>query len=257
MESGPPATVVHPWAQLEPRIQERLATILRVQIPEVFRANRVIEQKTGYASDIGKNMMVDVLSHLGTLAERAGSLDAEQQASQVTKIEEHLRRTLIEHPEEVLRNRIVDVEDRWLTYQREAFPFREAGTLPNAPRHRDLEEMRTRIDVLLESARRRKPEETTWEETLTVAAEMTEAAHLTVELADKLEQCIAAAHEVRRNAEEVERNAKRHRGNAIRWAIALVVAVALAVGGYFVGNAGDDTKPEPKPKPAPTAPRVP
>ena len=250
MDPAPPA-LSHPWAELEPRIQERLASILRVQIPEVFRANRVIEQKTGYTSDIGKNMMVDVLSHLGTLAERAGTLDPEQQASQVTKIEEHLRRSLIEHPEEVLRNRIVDVEERWLVYQREAFPYREAGTLPNAPRHRDLEEMRQRIDLLLESARAKKPEETTWDETLTVAAEMTEAAHLTRDLADKLEQCIGAAQEVRRANERAAEQKKQHRWNAARWAIGIVVAIALAVGSYVVGTTKDD------PKPAPTTPRAP
>jgi hypothetical protein len=59
--------------------------------------NRIIEQRTGYFSDIGRNMLVDVLSHLGTLAERT-DLSADQEASQLSKIEEHIRRALIEHP---------------------------------------------------------------------------------------------------------------------------------------------------------------
>ena len=98
-----------------------------MQIPEVFRATRVIEQTTGYTSEIGKNMMVDVLAHLGTLAQRSDELTPQQQASQITKIEEHLRRAVLEHPEEVVRNRIVDVEERWLTDQAEVFPLREGG----------------------------------------------------------------------------------------------------------------------------------
>jgi hypothetical protein len=226
-----------PWSELEPRNQERLAEILRVQLPEVFRANRVIEQKTGYSSEIGKNMMIDVLSHLGTLAQRAHELTPEQQASQLSKIEEHLRRALLEHPEEVIRNRIADVDDRWGVYQREAFPYREQGTLPNAPRHQELEEIRERIRLLLESGRSKKPDETTWDETLTAAAEMTEAAELTGDLADKLEQCIGAAQE-RRRANDVEGRTGR------RWRIGLVVTIILAVigivGSYFIGKATDD-----------------
>jgi hypothetical protein len=242
--SGPGST---PFSDLEARSQERLAAIMHEQVPEVFRANRVIEQQTGYSSEIGKNMMIDVLSHLGTLAQRGGTLTAEQQASQLTKIEEHLRRALIEHPEEVLRNRIVDVEERWLVYQREAFPYREQGTLPNAPRHQDLEEMRQRIQVLLESARSKKPAETTWDETLTAAAEMTEAAALTSGLADKLEQCIGAAQDRRRED-------ARHRGTVIRWAVAIVVAVALALGGYFAGKSGEPNDTPQKQTPAPSTP---
>jgi hypothetical protein len=225
-----------PWGALAPHNQARLAEIVAVQIPEVFRANRVIEQQTGYASEIGKTMMVDVLSHLATLAQRGGELTDVQQASQLSKIEEHLRRSIIEHPEEVLRNRIVDVEERWRVYQREAFPYREKGTLPNAPRHQELEEIRNRIRLLLETARSKKPDETTWEESLDAAAEMTQAAHLAGELLDKLEQCIGAAQE-RRHTDQ------REAGNKRRSAIAIVVSILLAVGGFvgglIVANHGD------------------
>lgn len=162
----------------------------------MFKANRVIEQRTGYSSEIARNMMVDVLAHLGTLS--AGKhLTELEQASQPAKIEEHLHRALVEHPEEVIRNRIGDVDERWSMYEREAFPFREKGTLTGVPLHRELEEARRRIDSLLEASRSRKPEESTWEETLTSAAEMPEAAHLTRELANKLEQCIGKAQQLR------------------------------------------------------------
>jgi hypothetical protein len=106
-------------------------------------------------------MLVDVLSHLGTLASRT-DLTLDQQASQLSKIDEHLRRAIIEHPEEVVRNRIVDVRDRWSEYQREAFAYRREGKLRGVPRHQELEEMRKRLDACMESARSKKPDETTW-----------------------------------------------------------------------------------------------
>ncbi len=251
-----------PWAHLATRNQSRLAAVMCEQVPEVFRANRVIEQQTGYVSEIGRNMMVDVLSHLGTLAVGV-DLNEEQQASQLAKIEEHLRRALLEHPEEVVRDRTVDVEERWLVYQREAFPYRENGTLPNAPRHRELEEIRARIHTLLEQGRSKKPQETTWEESLTAAADITKAAALTNELADKLEQCIGAAQERRRaeerDAETRQRAAdqevasrKDRRMSTARWAIGIVVSLAIATGGYFLGKA-DKAEPEAAGSPPPPA----
>lgn len=224
-----------PWGALAPHNQTRLAHILAVQIPEVFRLNRVIEQQTGYGSEIGKSMMVDVLSHLGTLAQRGSELSDVQEASQLSKIEEHLRRAIIEHPEQVVRNRVVDVADRWGVYQREAFPYREQGTLPNAPRHRELEEMRARISNLLETARSKKPDETTWDESLDAAAAMTEAAHLAGDLLDKLEQCIGAAQERKRADERDLAAEQREHANRRRWRIGIAVAAVLSVG-TFVGG---------------------
>jgi hypothetical protein len=250
MEAADDKLRTAPWGHLSPANQRRLATILSVQVPEVFRANRVIERETGYASEIGRNMMVDVLSHLGTLA--AGThLDHTQQASQLAKIEEHLRRALLEHPEEVVRDRTVDVEERWLTYQREAFPYREQGTLPNAPRHRELEEMRSRIHTLLESGRSKKPDETTWEESLTAAADITQAATLTNELADKLEQCVGAAQERRRADERDLATQRAARWSGARWAAGIAVTVGLAIGSYVVGRSD---RPDPPPSATPSPP---
>jgi hypothetical protein len=245
---GPSNEADAPFGHLASRNQQRLANILCAQVPEVFRKNRVIEQETGYVSEIGRNMMVDVLAHLGTLAVGT-NLDAEQQASQLAKIEEHLRRALLEHPEEVLRDRIAEVGERWLVYQREAFPYREQGTLPNAPRHRDLEETRSRIHRLLEKGRSKKAHETTWEESLDAAADITSAATLTNELADKLEQCIGAAQE-RRHAEEREEAARqRDRRSHLKWAIGIVVSLALATGTYLLGKS-DRSESNSKPAPA-------
>jgi hypothetical protein len=221
---------------LSEKNQKRLREILSQHLPEVITADRVIERKTGYASEICKNMKSDVLAHLATLAERQHELDEDQQASQLAKIEEHLRRAIVEHPEEVLRDRIVDVGELWVDYQRVAVPFRLNNELHDVPRHKELEELRHRIDTLMESARRTKPDETTWEESLTAAAEMTEAADLASDLADKLHQCIGRANQI---LEARERDSNQRR----RWRVGIAVSIALAivtlVGGFLLGRGSD------------------
>lgn len=225
------------WASLNPENKERLTHILRVQIPEVFSTNRVIEQKTGYRSKICKQMLVDALSHIGTLAQQEHELAPHQQASQLAKTEEHLRRALIEHPEEVLRNRVGDLQRLWSKYQRHAYPYRQAGELDGAPRHQELEELRQRIDVLLEAARRIKPAETTWEESLDASAAVTEAADIAADLSNKLEQCIGYAQ--RRTQEGQDRGtAKRHHRSMI--AATVIVGILTTVGAFFLGKAADD-----------------
>jgi hypothetical protein len=225
------------WSQLTPENRRRLTHILREQIPEVFRANRVIERKTGYRSKICSQMMVDVLSHLGTLAQREHELSPEAEASQLAKIEEHLRRAIIEHPEEVLRNRVVDVRALWSTYHREAYPYRQAGTLHGAPRHQELEELRQRIDVLLEAARRIKPDETTWDESLGAAASVTEAADITAELADKLEQCIGQAQRFTQERRDRDVGGRRFRTTIV---VAILIAIFTTIGGYLLGKESSD-----------------
>jgi len=224
-----------PFEYLESVNHRRLARIMSEYVPEVFRLNRIIEQRTGYQSEIGRNMMVDVLSHLGTLASRQ-DLTPEQQATQLSKIEEHLRRAIIEHPEEVVRERIVEVARLWSEYQREAYAYREQGVLRGVPRHQDLEETRKRIDVLMESVRKVKPNETTWEESLNAAAAMTEAAHTTGELADKLEQCIGAAIRITKEREQAQLATQRDKRSVLLWVVALIVAVAIAAVGFLVGK---------------------
>jgi hypothetical protein len=235
------------FQSLTPKNQERLARILSEYLPELITADQVIVQKTGYSSEISKNNQVDVLAHLAYLAEKQDELDEDQQASQLAKIEEHLRRAIVEHPEEVLRDRIGDVEELWAEYQREAFELRENNELHGAPRHKDLENLRHRMNALMEAARKTKPKETTWDETLTAAARMTEAADLAGELADKLHECIGRARQIRdekrhRQADEARRD-REEDGIKKRWAIGIAVTIALAVfggGGYLVGQGADD-----------------
>lgn len=223
----------HVFGGLTRENRQRLSLILTEHLPEVFTLDRIIEQKTGYTSEICRNMKVDVLAHLATLAKRQHELSAEQQASQLAKIEEHLRRAIVEHPEEVLRDRIGDIEEFWIEYQQVAYVYREKNELQGVPRHKELEELRQRIDAHLEAARKTKPDETTWEESLDAAAQVTEGADLAAELADKLHQCIGEAHRVRQ-----ERRDRTTAGR--RWGIGLLVVIAIGVGGFFLGKGQAD-----------------
>jgi hypothetical protein len=241
METGetgkaPPNTQV--FGDLTPDNRARLQVILRQHLPEVFELDRIIEQKTGYASEICKNMKIDVLSHLATLAKRQHELSHDEQASQLAKIEEHLHRAIIEHPEEVLRNRIVDIEKAWDEYMQEAYTLRASNELNGVPRHRELEDLRKRIGAHLEAARRTKPDETSWEESLDASAQVTKGADLASELADKLNQCVGEARRVR------ERKKDRARGTA-QWAIGILVVIFIGVGGYFVGRGDGGSEDEP------------
>jgi hypothetical protein len=228
----------HVFGHLTEDNRKRLRLILKEHLPEVFELDRIIEQKTGYASEICKNMKIDVLSHLATLAKRQHELDHDQQASQLAKIEEHLRRSIVEHPEEVLRNRIVDVEESWVEYQQVAFVYRERDELHGVPRHQELEELRQRIASHLEAARSTKPDETTWEESINAAAQVTEGADLASDLADKLNQCIGEAKRLRKAAEDAHTTKKR-------WLLGIVAAAVSAAGsvfgGYLLGKGSDES----------------
>jgi hypothetical protein len=235
----------HVFGHLTEGNRTRLRLILSEHLPEVFELDRIIEQKTGYASEICKNMKIDVLSHLATLAKRQHELDHDQQASQLAKIEEHLRRAIVEHPEEVLRNRIVDIEGAWVEYQQVAFAYREKDELHGVPRHQELEELRQRIAAHLEAARSTKPDETTWEESINAAAQVTEGADLASALADKLNQCIGEAKRLRKAEADA---AVAARTNKRRWVLGIVATAVIAAGsvfgGYLLGKGSDDS---PKP----------
>lgn len=239
------------FPRLTPKNQERLSRILSEYLPEVITADRVIVQKTGYTSEICKTMQLDVLAHLATIAAKQHELDEDQQASQLAKIEEHLRRAIVEHPEEVVRDRISDIEELWVKYKLEAFELRRNQELHGVPRHEELEEIRRRIDALMDAARKTKPEETTWEETLTAAAQMTEAADLASQLADKLHECIGRARQITQEKQRLEDDERRRnreeRGRNRRWIAGIAISIALAVGGGYKlgqGSEGPQHPPE-------------
>jgi hypothetical protein len=114
----------------------------------------------------------------------------------------------------------------WGEYERECYPYRSAGALGTAPRHEEIEDLRKRIFVHLENARRAKPTESSWDEAIEAAADATQAAELAVELANKLNQCIGTA-------KGLGRDTRRFR---ITIAIAVLAIVVAAVVAYTVGD---------------------
>ncbi len=179
------------WDEFATATQIELATILQIKIPEVLRAIRFVEHRTGYASQISRSMMVDVLGHLSVLAAGAGELSPKQQIALLTKMDQHLSRALIEHPAEVVRVRLEEVSRSWSLYQSEVMPIRgRDDALPGVPPHSAMEELRERIGGLLDAAREANPVERSWEETMAIAADMTEAAHVAARLEDQLLQAI-------------------------------------------------------------------
>lgn len=223
------------WAGLRPDNAARLEELLAIELPEVFKANRIIEQQTGYISEAGRNNLVDALSHIGTLAERGAQLSPRQQAAQVAKIEEHFRRAMMEAPEEVVRACLVDIKQTWVEYQREAGPYRRNGTLRGVPKHSELEQLRKRIDLLMEEARAHKRDETSWEDWRNAAAHMTEAVEVAKELADKLEQCIGEA--TRMNGDT------RRDKKSVRLAVVSIAAgIAIAAVFYLLGQANSPSE---------------
>lgn len=213
----------------------RLDAILRIQIAEVFRLTRLIEGKTGYVSVIGRHNLNDALAHLSVLADP--KLAPVDQASQLSKIEEHLRRVIVEHPEEVVRDRLGNIWELWQEYERLCYPYRESNVLNGAPRHEELEDLRNRIRIHMERARQAKPSESSWDKAIEAAAEATQGADLAFDLANKLNQCIGTA-------QKLGRDTRRFRIGA---GIAVAGILIGLGGGYFISR--QDTAATP---PAPT-----
>jgi len=193
-----------PWQALDSEALSELFELLSVRLPDVFKAHRVIEQRTRYLSEAGRNNLVDVLSHVSTLAQGTGHLTVPQQRDELAHIREHMKRVLIEAPEQVVRAKLADIEPRWAEYEREATPYRQAGTLRGVPPHHELETLRENIRRLMDAGRERK-RDATWEAWKEGAADMTEAAVGAEELADKLERCIGQAQHLRREDDREER----------------------------------------------------
>lgn len=235
---------VGPWSHLCPAVQKRLDLILRIFLPDVFEVQLITEEISGFTSVIGQNNLADALSHMTTLATDT-SLDEEQQATQCAKIEEHLKRVMIEHPEEVTRDRMGVIRDRWLEYERTCYPLRSSGGLVDAPGHEHMNQLRNGIETLLVNARKRKADEATWDDAKKAAAYSSKAAKDAIELADSLERCIGMA------AKE-KRESNQQRNLVLRWGVTLLVTIAIGVGGYVIGSQVEDTAS----KGEPNQPRV-
>lgn len=206
---------------------ERTFGLLREKLPLVFAANRYFEEQTGIHNEAGNNNLIDAFSHLATLVEKADVLSPDEQRDQVTHLEDHLRRSMMEAFEQVLKQRLGDVAERWDDYITEVRPLVIRGELPGLASETELGRLRRRIKVRLERARASK-RETTWEDWERGTEELVEACDYVEQLETKLMDGIAAAAAHRRDT----------KGWRIGWlgiAIGTVIGVAGIAAGILFG----------------------
>jgi hypothetical protein len=211
-------------AKVDPRQLERVLILLRDKLPLVFEANRYFEERTGFHNEAGSNNLVDALSHFATLVENAEQLGPQGQAEQVALLEDHLRRSMMEAFEQLLKFRLADAAVLWEDYLEETMPLLEAGVeLPGARSHDELTEKREEIAALLEVGRLSK-REVSWEDWEEGTGALAEACGLTEKLLDGLEASLVAARRERR---------RRRRNHWIAVAILAAFLVGVALGTFL------------------------
>ena len=203
---------------------ERVFGLLREKLPEVYKANRYFEEKTGFHNEAGTNNIVDALSHFGTLIERAEELGPEGQAEQVAHLEDHLRRSMMEAFEQTLKFSLSDAAELWDSYLEEVYPRLASATkIPGAVPVGELIAKREQIADLLEIGRQSK-RETSWEDWEEGTGALAEASEAAEALCEDLTRSIQAAKFVRRSERQ-------------RLWLVTALAFALAIGilvGYMI-----------------------
>lgn len=178
---------------------ERVFTLLRERLPDVFKANRYFEEKTGFHNEAGTNNIVDALSHLATLIEHAETLGTDGQAEQVAHLEDHLRRSMMEAFEQTLKFALSDAAELWDLYLVRVYPPLSAGKdLPGAVPLSTLTDKRQQIAKLLEIGRESK-REVSWEYWEEGTGALADACEVAEELCDELNRSLKAAEHWRRN----------------------------------------------------------
>jgi hypothetical protein len=180
-------------AGVEVRQLERIFELLRERLPLVFEANRYFEERTGFHNEAGANNLVDALSHFSTLIEKADDLDEEGQAEQVALLEDHLRRSMMEAFEQVLKFNLSDAAILWHEYLGEVVPRLERGLeIPGATDLKELTQKREKIASLLEMGRQAK-RSVSWEDWMEGTGAFAEACNVTDELVDELQAGLVSA----------------------------------------------------------------
>lgn len=198
---------------------ERVFFLLREKLPLVLAANRYFEEQTGIHNEAGNNNLLDAFSHLATLVEKASELTPEEQRDQVTHLEDHLRRSMMEAFEQVLKQRLGDVARRWDEYLAEVRPLVLREELPGVATEAELNRLRRRVKVRLDRARASK-RDTTWEAWQRGTEELVEACDYVEQLETRLREGLAAAASHRRDK----------KGWRIGW-LGIAIGAFIGVGG--------------------------
>jgi hypothetical protein len=205
---------------------ELLFGLIGDRLASVFEANRYFEEQTGIANKAGANNLTEALSHIGTLVEYADAMDSDQQREQITNFGDHLRRSMMESFEQVVKARLgkIKKEGLWDRYNREVVPLLHAGKLPTAPTEEEVLALGRETDHHLEEGRKAKRghEWSAWD---VGAKHFADACDASTKLVKALRQSIGAGEQYRSD----------RKNKLLGWAglavgvIGIVVGVIIAV----------------------------
>src|SRR5687768_15869778 len=130
---------------------ERLLTTLADHLRTAFEANRFLEEQTGLHNQAGGNNLTEALSHIGTLAENAQRLSFEEQRDQLTHLDDHLRRSMMEAFEVVVKARLGKLRALWSEYLRKASNLSRRGRIRGVKPQSELEVLRRKIAADVEA----------------------------------------------------------------------------------------------------------
>jgi hypothetical protein len=225
-ENRTPANAGHAVRGVYVEHVDLLFGLINDRLAAVFEANRYFEEQTGIANKAGANNLTEALSHIGTLVEYADAMDFDEQREQVAYFGDHLRRSMMESFEQVVKARLgkIKQEGLWGRFNQEVVPLLRAGKLPTAPTEDEVLAFGRETDRHLEEGRKAKREHewTAWDHG---AKHFAEACDASTKLIAALRQGIGAAEQY-----HSDRKNKR-----LAWAglaagvVAIVVAVVLAV----------------------------
>lgn len=188
----------------------RLAWLMRTKYARVLEANRRFEEETNFNNKIGAYNLADALSHIGTIFEKAEDLDLAQQRAQVTLIEDHLRRSMMEAWEQMhvfQVGRIDQLEEE--QYLPEVKPLIEQGLAFGAPAAEEIEKLRAQCNDRVHRARATK-REVDWDEWEKGTDLLIEACELASRMRKVMQESIAAAQQYRREEKDREIATQRH-----------------------------------------------
>jgi hypothetical protein len=205
---------------------ELLFGLINDRLAPVFEANRYFEEHTGIANKAGANNLTEALSHIGTLVEYADSMNFNEQREQVAFFGDHLRRSMMESFEQVVKARLGKIKDEGLMdrFNGEVVPLLRQGKLPTAPTEESVRALGAETANFLDKGRKLK-RENKWGAWDTGSKNFADACDTSNRLVDPLRQGIGAAEQYKRD----RRNAKLGWAGLIVGVLGIAVAVVLVV----------------------------
>jgi hypothetical protein len=200
---------------------ELLFGLINDRLAPVFEANRYFEEHTGIANKAGANNLTEALSHIGTLVEYAHDMNSDEQREQVAFFGDHLRRSMMESCEQVVKARLGKIKDEGLLdrFNREVVPLLRKGKLPTAPTEESVRTLGAETANLLDEGRKLK-RENKWSAWDAGAKNFADACDTSNQLVDALRQGIGAAEQYQRD----------RRSKWLGWAGLVVGIVGIVVG---------------------------